>query len=300
MQKLINIFCLMLVGTSFAQQDPHFTQFFDNALFMNPAYAGSKEALSLTTVHREQWTGFDGRPKSSSLTAHTPLKYKSIGLGLGYVNDRLGPVSQNLCFADFSYTLRFKNKTKLAFGLKAGFNLLNIGMSELNTTIPDDPHLMNNVRNKMNPNFGTGIYYHNPKWFIGFSVPKLVENSYDGSENNLEKRHYYTHLGGVIHLDDAWILRPIAQVKFTEGAPVSVDASIAGVYRDKFYIGALYRLDAAFGAFVQYQLNPQFKIGFASDFGTQEIRNYNDGTFEVVLTYDFIFQNSGVRSPRYF
>lgn len=300
MKKLVAIIIGFVWGNSFAQQDPHFTQFFDNTLFINPAYAGSKDVLNITSLHREQWVGFNGRPVSTTLSVHSPLSYKSIGLGITYVNDNVGPVKQNLFYGDFSYSLRFKNKSKLAFGLKAGLNLINIGSNSLNTTTDSDPNLINNVRNQVNPNFGFGVYYHTPKWFIGASTPKLIEQSYDGSKTNMERRHYFAHVGGVINMGAQWKLRPIAQVKFTPGAPMSLDASVAGIYNERFYIGALYRLDAAIGAFVQFQISPQFKAGFATDFGTQEIRNYNYGTFEVMLSYDFVFKKSGVRSPRYF
>lgn len=300
MKKLVAIIIGFVWVNSFAQQDPHFTQFFDNTLFINPAYAGSKDVLNITSLHREQWVGFNGRPVSTTLSVHSPLSYKSIGLGITYVNDNVGPVKQNLFYGDFSYSLRFKNKSKLAFGLKAGLNLINIGSNSLNTTTDSDPNLINNVRNQVNPNFGFGVYYHTPKWFIGASTPKLIEQSYDGSKTNMERRHYFAHVGGVINMGAQWKLRPIAQVKFTPGAPMSLDASVAGIYNERFYIGALYRLDAAIGAFVQFQISPQFKAGFATDFGTQEIRNYNYGTFEVMLSYDFVFKKSGVRSPRYF
>lgn len=300
MKKLVAIIIGFVWVNSFAQQDPHFTQFFDNTLFINPAYAGSKDVLNITSLHREQWVGFNGRPVSTTLSVHSPLSYKSIGLGITYVNDNVGPVKQNLFYGDFSYSLRFKNKSKLAFGLKAGLNLINIGSNSLNTTTDSDPNLINNVRNQVNPNFGFGVYYHTPKWFIGASTPKLIEQSYDGSKTNMERRHYFAHVGGVINMGAQWKLRPIAQVKFTPGAPMSLDASVAGIYNERFYIGALYRLDAAIGAFIQFQISPQFKAGFATDFGTQEIRNYNYGTFEVMLSYDFVFKKSGVRSPRYF
>ncbi|WP_430406199.1 PorP/SprF family type IX secretion system membrane protein [Fluviicola sp.] len=300
MKKLVAIVMCFVWVNSFAQQDPHFTQFFDNTLFINPAYAGSKDVLNITTLHREQWVGFDGRPISTTVSVHSPLSYKSIGVGITYVNDNVGPVKQNLFYGDVSYSLRFKNKSKLAFGIKGGLNLINIGSNSLNTTTAADPNLINNIRNHVNPNFGFGVYYHSPHWFIGASTPKLLEQSYDGSKTNMEKRHYFGHVGGVITLNPHWKLRPIAQVKFTPGAPFSLDASIAGIYNERFYIGALYRLDAAIGAFVQFQASKQFKLGFATDFGTQAIRNYNYGTFEIMLSYDFVFKNSGVRSPRYF
>jgi type IX secretion system PorP/SprF family membrane protein len=306
MKNLIQIVgILLLIGISsplFAQQDPHFTQYFDNTLFVNPAYAGSRGMLNVTGIHREQWMGFTGRPTSTTLSVHSPLSYESVGVGFTMVSDQAGPVKQTMFYGDFSYTIRFKNPAKkLSFGLKGGMNMISVSTSNLQTTQDNDPKLLYNVKNNINPNFGFGLYYHTPKFFIGASTPKILEKGYDGvSKTNLEKRHYYGIIGGVFTLSNTWKLRPTAQVKMTVGAPTSIDASVAGIYREKLWLGAMYRIDAAFGAFVQYQISPQFKLGIASDFGTQAIRNYNYGTFELMASYDFTFKKQGIRSPRYF
>lgn len=283
-----------------AQQDPQFTQYFDNTLFLNPAYAGSRGMLNVTTIHREQWVGFTGRPRSTTLSIHSPLKYESLALGLTTVADEIGPVKQNMVYGDFSYRLKFKKDRKLVFGVKGGVNMINIGKTDLETIKDGDPKLLQNVRNKINPNFGTGVFYHTPAFFLGLSCPKIIEQSYDGSSTNMERRHYYVVSGGVFRLNQEWKLRPSAQLKFTHGAPVSIDMSIAGISNEKFWVGAMYRLDAAFGVFAQFQVSNQFKIGVASEFGTQQIRNYNYGTFEVMASYDFNFKKEGIRSPRYF
>lgn len=293
---------LSVVGFSFGQQEPHFTQYFDNTLYVNPAYAGSKEVMNAVLLHREQWVGFKGRPRSTTFSIQSPLKYKSLGLGVTFVNDVIGPLTQTMAYADLSYTLRFKNNNgKLAFGVKGGANLINIGLTSLQTTNEGDPLFLSNVRNRVNPNIGAGIYYHFPRFFIGASTPKILERSYDPLDpNHLEKRHFFAITGAVFNLNPLWKLRPTAQFKFTANAPFSLDVSAAAIYNDKFYIGGMYRLDAAAGAFIQYQISPQFKAGFATDFGTQKIANYNNGTFELMLSYDFYFKTPGIRSPRYF
>ena len=287
---------------AFGQQDPQFTQYSDNMLFVNPAYAGSRGVLNLTAMHREQWVGFEGRPVSSTFSAHSPLSYQSVGLGLTIVNDQTGPIKQTMMYGDFSYTLKFKNQErKLSFGIKGGFNMISIGTSSLQTTEANDPKLLQNVRNNINPNIGFGVYYHSPRFFIGASSPKLLERGYDGiSKVNLEKRHYFGIIGGVFPINNHWKIRPTSQIKLTEKSPISIDASIAAIYKEKVWFGGMYRLNAAFGVFAQYQVSPQFKLGIASDFGTQAIRNYNYGTFEVLISYDFVFKKVGLRSPRYF
>jgi type IX secretion system PorP/SprF family membrane protein len=293
-------FGMLLSFQASAQQDPQFTQYFDNALFVNPAYAGSTGMITATTIHREQWVGFEGRPSSTTISLHSPLTYESVGLGITAVRDVIGPLSQTMFYGDFSYSLKLTEKSKLSFGLKAGLNVISSETSLLQTTQSNDLSLFNNVRSRINPNVGFGIYYHTPKFFAGLSTPKMIEQSLDGTKSNKEKRHYFGIIGAVFPVNSKWKIRPTSQVKATIGAPISIDLSVSGIYQDKIWFGTMYRLNAAFGLFAQYQISPSFRIGLASDFSITQIRKYNYGTYEFLLSYDFKFNKEGIRSPRYF
>lgn len=292
---------LVLFGPQvFAQQEPQFTQFNDNMLYFNPAYAGSKDALNVTAFHREQWVGFDGRPVTSSVSLNTPLSYKSLGFGLTMVNDRAGIVDQKMAYADISYTLKFTNKAKLSLGMKGGVNYLSIGSATYNVSMPNDPNLTQDASSRLNPNFGFGAFFQTSNFFCGFSVPKLIQNTYDGTNVNAEARHYYTNIGTVLTVSRLWKMRAIAQAKATKGSPVGIDLTLAGIYNDKFILGTTYRLGIEAGAYVQFQLGPQFRVGLAYDFGLNEMRSYHTGSYEAMLSYNISFGKEGVRSPRYF
>ena len=294
---------LSFAGLSLAQQDIQFTQYMDNTLAVNPGYAGSRVMLNTTLIHREQWVGMDGRPKSTTFSLHSPLSYESIGLGFTAVNDVVGPIQQTNLFVDVSYTLRFKgSKSKLAFGIKGGLNLLNSRTDQLETTDSEDPQFMTNIQNQMSPNFGAGIYYHNPSFFVGMSTPRIIEQSYGSSTTAKEQRHYFFIAGGVFNItkDQIWKLRPTAQLKITQGAPISLDISAAAINRQKLWLGLMHRLEDSFGAFVQYQISPQFKAGIAYDQTITQLSGYNSGTYEILLSYDFVFKKGGIISPRYF
>lgn len=300
---ILSVLAVVWQFTAAAQQDIQFTQYMDNTIAVNPAYAGSSGMLSSTLIHREQWVGMDGRPRSTTLNVHSPLNYENVGLGLSIVHDEIGPIQQTMFFVDASYTLRFKNsKGKLAFGIKGGINLLSSRTSQLQTTDEQDPNLLSNIRNQVNPNFGAGIYYHTPKFFVGVSTPRIIEQSYGTTSFAKEKRHYFFIAGGVFNLtkNEVWKLRPTTQLKMTVGAPLSIDASVAAIYRKKLWLGLMYRWADSFGGFVQFQITPQFKAGLAYDQTITELAGYNKGTYEALLSYDFIFKKDGIRSPRYF
>lgn len=296
----IGIIFMSLTWASIAQQEAHFTQFADNQLFINPAYAGSNGMLNATMLHREQWIGFTGNPRTSNFSLNTPLSYESVGVGISMVNDQIGPMTQTMFYGDFSYSLKFSNQSKLAFGVKAGMNMISLNTSTLNTTTENDQNLNKDSRFVVNPNLGFGVYYHSKKWFFGASSPRIVQSAMDNAGLNLEKRHLYANAGAVFTLTPTMKLRPIAQVKMTEGAPMSLDLSVTGIIKESLFLGAMYRLNAATGIFVQYQITPTFRFGVGTEIGLTQMRKVNDGTYEVMLTYDVSRKKSGIKSPRYF
>lgn len=306
MKNVLRLIIVCLIAFSaknvLAQQDALFTQAFDNMIYVNPAYAGSRDMLNFTDLNRVQWVGFDGNPRTNAFSMNGPLFHESLGAGLNFVSDQAGPVKQTMFFTDLAYSVKVnKNGGKLAFGLKSGFNIININSSDLIVNNPNDPSLALNAQSRLNLNFGAGIYYHSPKWYVGFSAPKVLEQSIDGfSSSNKEQRHYFGILGGIINLNEEWKLKPATQVRATIGAPISIDLSVATIYKNKIWMGALYRWQAAAGMFVQFQISPQIKIGVASEFDTSELRRYNTGSYELLFSYDLSFKKEGVRSPRYF
>ena len=301
LKQILAIIVLSITTQSIAQQEAHFTQYMDNTLFVNPAYAGSKGMLNATAIHREQWVGMDGRPRSTTFSLHSPLSYENIGLGITAVHDIVGPIQSTMVYGNFSYSLNFKNSPgKLAFGVNGGVNIINSKTDLLSTTQVNDPDLLAAAGTKVLPNFGGGIYYHTPKWFVGLSTPKLLESSIDETSTSIEQRHYFFIVGGVFNLNSTWKLRPTSQLKYTIGSPLSIDLSAALIYNKKVWFGLMYRWEDSFGAFVQYQVSPQFKAGIAYDHTATRLSGYNHGTFEVLLSYDFVFKKTGIRSPRYF
>jgi len=283
-----------------AQQQAHLTQYFDNYLYVNPAYAGSTGMMGISGIHREQWVGFSGAPRTSLLSFNMPLKYESVGIGSTLMRDEIGPTNTTQLQLSFAYKLKFDENQSLSFGLNGGFGLLNSITSNLNSTIENDPSKFLNQQNRFLPNLGFGLLYKRQKLFVGLSVPKLFENSLDGTTLNTEKRYYFAQIGGVITLDEQWDLRPSTQLILNSGSPINLDLSVAAIYQQRFIFGAMYRLQAALGVFFQYQINDKFRVGLASDFSTQAIRSYNYGTYELLVSYDLSLKFHKGQTFRYF
>jgi len=305
MKRLIIIIVMLTLGFEYsnAQQLPQFTQYMYNTIAVNPAYAGSREALSIVGLNRNQWAGFDGGPQTQTLSIHSPLSNEKIGLGLSLINDKTGYESLTYIYGDFSYTIQGNDNFKISFGLKAGLTTYKLA-SELYNSATNDQYF-NDRMDRLNPNFGAGILFHSDRWYIGLSIPKLLNNDLNNQSEYaaLETVHYYALGGYVFDLSESLKLKPSFMVKYTEGAPFSTDVTANLLFDEKFWLGASYRINGKqrdFGALVDFQVTEQFRVGYTYEIPTGEIRPYTSGSHEILLMYEFRFTKNKMKSPRYF
>jgi len=304
MKNLYILISILFVGlgASQAQQLPQFTQYMYNTISINPAYAGSRDGLSLTALHRSQWAGIDGGPKTQTLSIHSPLRNEKVGLGLSIINDKTGYEKYTYVYGDFSYTINVSDATTLSFGIKGGFSYYDLDEALFSEpSVLSDPFFSDNF-NKWTPNVGAGLYLSAQDWYIGLSAPKVINN--DNNEFNqyvaLEQVHYYLTGGYVFDLSDTWKLRPTALIKATSGAPLSFDMSGAVIYDEKLYLGATYRVDDAIGAFVDFQIFEPLRIGYAYEYTISDLQPYSNGSHEILLIYEIRYKNTKYKSPRFF
>ncbi len=309
MKKLIlfTLFTLSAVN-GYSQQDAQFTQYMYNTININPAYAGSRGVLSVFGLHRTQWVGIDGAPKTNTFSLNTPIKNSNIGFGLSVINDRIGPSDETAISADISYSINTSDKYKLSFGVKATADLLNVDFTKLNIYNPGDPLAQYNIDNKFSPNVGAGIYYHSDKSYIGLSVPNFLETKhFDKGQNQFgsnsiasEKMHYYLIAGHVFDLSSSLKMKPAFLTKMVKGAPLQVDLSANFIYNERFTLGAAYRWDAAASLMAGFQINNSLFLGYGYDMEVTKLANYNSGSHEVFLRYELFKKAEKVVSPRFF
>lgn len=301
MRKTILAISLLIVSASYAQQDPQYTQYMYNTINVNPAYAGSRGVVSIFGLHRTQWVGLDGAPVTNTLSVNSPVG-KNVGLGLSFVNDRIGAMDENSICVDFSYTIKASETHKLAFGLKGTADILNVDYTKLNIQSSTDPSYQNNIENRFMPNVGVGMYWYSDKSYIGLSVPNLLES--DQYDHNViavskEKIHYYLIGGYVFDLSYNLRFKPATMVKATAGAPLQVDLSANFLFAEKFTAGVAYRWDAALSALVGFQITNGLFAGYSYDMDTTKLADYNSGSHEVFLRFE-LFGKKNVMDPRFF
>jgi len=314
--KTIHWVLFFISGTvcMFSQQDVQYTQYMYNPTTVNPAYAGNRKVLSVIGLHRSQWVGLDGAPRSQSLSIHSPVGSGRVGVGGNIVRDEIGPSEESFVSADFSYTIPTSEKANLSFGLKATAHLLNVNFQKLDFfgVQSDDPRFQNSIDNRFSPNVGVGLFYHNERFYAGLSAPNLLEtkhfeNTSLNDENatsflSQERVNYYLTTGYVFDLSSNLKFKPATLLKLVDGAPLQVDITANFLYNERFTLGAAYRWDAAFSGLVGFNINEGMMIGFAYDREVTELGNatFNDGSFELFLRFELRKSYSNIITPRFF
>jgi type IX secretion system PorP/SprF family membrane protein len=301
MKKLALVF-MVFSAVGFAQQDAQYTQYMYNTININPAYAGSRGAMSIFGLYRTQWVGLGGAPKTSSFSLNTPFNNSNLGMGISLVNDKIGPTNENTLSADLSYTIPTSENFKLSFGIKATANLFNLDINKLNPEDQGDPQFQD-LNSKFTPNIGAGVYWHSHKAYIGLSVPNFIEtNRYNDNDVAIfkDKINYYLITGYVFDLDPYIKFKPAILAKMVEGSPLQADLSANFMFNDKFVIGIAYRWSAALSAMVGFQVSDGLYIGYGYDHETTRLNNYNSGSHEIFLRFEFFNNYSRITSPRFF
>ncbi|MDB5281403.1 MAG: hypothetical protein JWO06_478 [Bacteroidota bacterium] len=318
MKKLI--FSALMLSAVFttvkAQQDPAYSMYMFNGLFINPAYAGSHEVISVMGIFRDQWVGIDGAPKTVNFSVHSPLRQDQYALGLVVSNDRLG-FSNTLNFTpSFAYRLRLPNDIRLCFGVQAGFAYYYQNNSQALSTSTSDPSFGANEKLFV-PNFGGGIYAYGKKFFVGFSVPHLLPTGLNklsvvtGGSSVAHMYNQYLLTGGYVFGKEASIVkfRPTILLKYQQGLYKNIpqfDISPALLFIDRFWLGVTYRTGGDFAyygqaviGFLQFKVTPQLQIGYAYDAELSSLRHYTSGSHEIMVGYDFWYNKKRFVTPRF-
>jgi type IX secretion system PorP/SprF family membrane protein len=311
-QYSIAILLVMLVGfssSSFAQQDPQYTQYMYNTQVVNPAYAGSRGSIDFAVLYRSQWVGLDGAPKTGTFTVNSPIgAAETMGLGLSIVSEEIGPARESNVNVDYSYTINTSDNYKLAFGLKAGFDILDVDFTKLNIFDGGDV-FETNIDNKLQPQIGAGVYYYSDKFYAGLSVPNFLNSKhFDESEIGstsaqtiaAERLHYFFITGYVFDVSESVKFKPTVLTKLVSGSPLQIDLSANFLINEKFTLGAAYRWSAALSAMVGFQATDGLFVGLGYDRETTDLSKYNDGSYEIILRYEIFRKPERILTPRFF
>lgn len=290
-----------------AQQDPQFTQYMYNMSAINPAYAIDDEGtLNIGGIYRNQWVGMEGAPETANFFAHTQLAPR-LEAGITFVHDQIKIVKENTINIDVAYILPVSRNSKFSFGVKGGVNFFDADPSNLSTPEQGyDPALQN--KSEVFPTFGVGAYLFGDKYYLGLSAPNIFTTDHLENEDELaglaeEEIHYFLTGGYVFDLNPNLKLKPAFLLRAVEGAPLAVDVTANFLLHNRLELGVGYRLDDAVSGLVNFRVTPQLRIGYAYDYTTTRIGDFNDGTHEIMLLFDLNLLGTPKgysKSPRFF
>lgn len=294
MKKILYILFFLSIST-YAQHNIVYSQYYFSGILINPAYAGSQNALNFTSIYRNQWTGIDGAPKNLSIGIHSPLKNDRSNLGLIFLNNKFGITCESKIMAIYAYKLKL-SKGHLSFGLQAGAEYFKNDWTKIQATDNNDPVFENNNDKNINAVFGAGVFYKTENMFIGLSAPVLYNtiNNYHLSSNP-----YIFSVGYLLKINDKFLIKPAGLVRYIKYSPIEGDISSALYFKDVIGIGIGYRSNAALYGYFDIRLNEQFSAGYCYDYSLSRLNNYSNGSHEFMLRYLFSYKVN-LKSVRYF
>lgn len=309
MKKIAILVTLVVTLTlqGFSQQAPQYSLYMFNPMRVNPAYAGSREALSAVLVHRSQWVGLKGAPTTQAFSINRPFRNKKMGLGLQVANDKIGP--KNIINASLVYAYRIKvGAGKLAFGLSGGILSYNYDWDKIEYKTPSDQLPNNATESYLLPSFDFGIYYNTQTFYAGIAMDYLNRPEFKFLEVDslFSQGHVFSHtivtLGKAFVLNDNLVLKTSILFRAAETDDASLNINGSLLIKQKILFGFAITNRSTLTAIFELKLSKNLKLGYAYDYTAGELLgNFGGaGSHEVFLGYDMEIFKSKVSSPRYF
>jgi type IX secretion system PorP/SprF family membrane protein len=294
----------MAGSPGFAQLLPLLDQYHLNGLAINPAYAGSQEALSVGLHSRVQWVGFEGAPKTFTLSLHSPMRNKKVNLGLILLSDRLGSKQETGFMFNYAYRIEMR-KGKLSFGLAAGLTNLSYDLNSLRYTDAGDFLLQEPGRRALLPAFSVGSYYYTDKFYAGISLPLLTNHQMNQETGKYRigfdpaATNYSLATGYLFGLSEKLEMLPSLMFRTNPAVATQLDLHCSVIYNKRISLGTIVRTSGSLAAVLQVQANRQLRVGYSYAYELSGLSSYQHGSHEVVLRYNFRYIMDVV-NPRYF
>jgi type IX secretion system PorP/SprF family membrane protein len=285
---------------------PLYSQYLLDGLVINPAYAGTRDALTFSLSTRKMMLGFEGESTMGSLSLHTPLKNDRIALGLSVNHVSFGISKQTSVFGYYAFHIN-TDKGKWSLGIKGGIDMLTNDYSDVTTNDPGDPAFENVGEESFSLfNLGVGAYYVSPKFFAGVSVPALFTYKSDTLSADykfgIDPRYYdiLFSAGMLLSYSEALKFKPSVMVRYNLTNTLRLDLNGNFILYDFVWVGASWRIgEEALVGLLELQLSQQLRLGYSYDYYMGAINSFVGGTHEIALRFEF-GKKVSAENPRYF
>jgi type IX secretion system PorP/SprF family membrane protein len=294
----------MLPITVCAQQLPYYTQFSSNLFMLNPAVAGTKGAINANIDYRMQWVGYEGAPRTASVSLHSRLANGKMGVGAYLLQDKVGPSQQTNIGGVYAYHIHFPD-CELSAGLAGNYTsytLVGDRMTLHNTQDPAANQFVTATTSVADAH--AGIYLYNDRFHIGFSALHLMKAQAkfykgDGGKNGTIQyvTQYYSTLGYNYSVSQDCIYENTLFVNYIKGVPLMVDYTLRLHIKQKFITGFSIRLRDAIAIHAGVTLD-DFQVCYAYDILINRFRNNSSGSHEIMIKYNFSRHDNDKNGPR--
>ena len=277
---------------------PRLSQYMFNGLVLNPAYAGSRDALSISVLHKDYLSGFTGGPVAQKASVHTPMKSDKVALGLMADNYSNAVTQFNSFMFNYAYRIWLKG-SRLSMGLRGGAYYYSNNFDKLDLKDKTDQVFVN--ENGITPNFGAGLYLFNQKYYVGLSVPFFLSkpDSLGHIVHDINNYDFIFMAGYLFDIHQNFRIKPAFMIDYNL-RDIDYQAGLHFIlFNDVLWLGGAYKKGKELTAMIELQLNRQLKIGYAYDHSFTELSSVSNGTHEIMLRYELKFR-ANVENPFYF
>lgn len=301
----------LLLGMTFGQQLPVYSQYMMNLFLINPAVAGADGYTSINITAREQWMGLQEAPSTQAVSFQTRLLKNSyisestsakkntekpsrngrVGLGGHFFTDRNGMLRRTGVQFTYAYHIQLR-QSQLSFGLTAVGYQLSVNSDGFSDAYdPDDPLLLNYDRSVFIPDINFGVFYKTNDYYVGFSAINLFQSMFKiglQGENNYKMLRYYYITGGYeFALGDDFSVIPSTMLKSPDNLRTfQMDVSAKFVYKQSYWAGLSYRTPDVLVIFAGVKFQ-NFHFGYAFDYSMSSIQKYTYGSHEFMFAVKF-------------
>ena len=286
-RRIIGIVIILLTLNTYGQQEPLYSQYYNNFNLINPAYSGSHDFFTVTTSVRSQWVNEPGSPRTGSLSLHGGIG-NNLGIGFSAVYDKVYVLNESHLYADISYTVKTSENSTLSFGLKGGGSFVNVDLQSLG--INNDPLFNQNI-NEFMPNIGTGAFFYTDKFYISVSAFNLLNQKYYDRDSGIiasasKDVIFYASSGYNFQVSNKVNLKPSFLIRYVDGAPLSTDLSLGILFNKQIELGISHRIDDSIAGLLQLRVKDNIRIGYTYESYTNNVSQYLSGSHEISIAFD--------------
>lgn len=307
MRKLILAFSLFFSWQLQGQQLADHSPFFDAGFIWNPAMTAAWDYWELGMNYRQQWTGFEGAPRTASISVQYPFLDENMSMGGYFMNDEVSPITMNNIGLTYAYKMAFgaRGTHQLSIGLQATISQLYADGLELVINDEGDPLLPDGENNKISPNAGLGLFYTSVSKdefeesfvFAGLAATQVLPTNLlldqFGSEANLKRAIHGNATFGARIVEGDLFVQPSMWVNYSSGNVLNGTFAVLVEQRDAFWGGINLSTNKTVGIQAGMIVNDEFtkdgnlRIGMLGSFNIGNFGKFRGLGYEAYIAYRF-------------